>query len=138
LTVVHRRDALRAAALLQERVKAEAKIHLKLGAVPVEICGKGRVEGIRIKDVKTGNEEMRACAGVFIFIGFLPDTGFLKGLVALNEDGFIKTDDYLKSSCAGIFASGDCRLRPFNQVVTACSEGAIAAFSATKFLECPI
>lgn len=135
LTVIHRRDALRASALLQERVRQEKKIALKFECVPVEVLGGSRVEGVRLKDVKTGKEEALACDGVFVFIGSVPDTGFLKGLVGLDLNGHIMADETMMTSCAGIFACGDCRLRPFYQVVTACGDGAVAAYSARKFLE---
>ncbi len=135
LTIIHRRDALRATAVLQERVANDEKIAIKWNAVPVEIFGKTRVEGVKVKNVKTNEEEVLACEGVFVFVGFNPDTIFLKGLLDLNPAGYIVTDDSMMSSCTGIFATGDCRARPLNQVVTACSDGAIAAFSVSKFLE---
>lgn len=135
ITLVHRRGALRAAAILQERVKKEKKIELLLEAVPVEIIGKTRVEGIKIKRLKPGTETVLPCDGVFVFIGSDPDTQFLKGVLDMDKDGYIVTDANMMTSCAGIFAAGDCRVRPFKQVVTACSDGAIAAFSVIKFLE---
>lgn len=135
ITIVHRRDSLRAAAVLQDKAKKNSKITFRWNALPVEILGTTRVEGMRLKDVKTEQESVLSCEGVFVFIGFTPDTEPFRGLLDLNEGGFIVTDDNMMSSCTGIFACGDCRARPFKQVVTACSEGAIAAHSATKFLE---
>jgi thioredoxin reductase (NADPH) len=135
LTIVHRRDALRAAAILQERVKNDRNISIKWNAVPVEVLGKTRVEGLRIRDVKTDAQEVLPCDGIFVFIGFDPDTVFLKDFVKLNAAGYAATDENMMTSCAGIFATGDCRARPLNQVVTACSDGAIAACSVIKFLE---
>jgi len=135
ITIVHRRDSLRAAAVLQDKAKKNSKITFRWNALPVEILGTTRVEGMRLKDVKTEQESVLSCEGVFVFIGFTPDTEPFRGLLDLNEGGFIVTDYNLLSSCTGIFACGDCRVRPFKQVVTACSEGAIAAHSATKFLE---
>lgn len=135
ITVVHRRDALRAAAILQEKAFKDEKISFHWNSVPVEILGKSRVEGVRVKDVKTGAEDIIPCEGVFVFVGFTPDTAFLKGFLDLNEKGYVITDDGLASSYTGVFAAGDCRARPFNQVVTACSDGAIAAYSVVKFLE---
>lgn len=135
VTVVHRRNALRAAAVLQERVTLDEKIGFQWDSIPLEILGKSKVEGIKIKNVKTNQEEVLACDGVFIFIGFSPDTAFLKGFLDLNSTGHIITDENMMSSCPGVFAGGDCRARPFHQVVTACSDGAIAAYSVAKFLE---
>lgn len=135
VTILHRRDSLRATALLQERARADEKIRFMLEAVPVEIVGKKSVEAVRVRNVRTGQEEALSCDGVFIFVGFTPDTAFLKGLLDLNEAGYIITDESMMSSCTGVFAAGDCRARPLKQVVTACSDGAIAAYSVTKFLE---
>ncbi|MFH0940863.1 MAG: thioredoxin-disulfide reductase [Candidatus Omnitrophota bacterium] len=135
LTIVHRRDELRATAVLQDRVKADKDIFIKWDSVPVEAIGKTRVEGLKIKNIKSQREEILPCDGIFIFIGSDPDTGFLKGVLDLNTVGYVVTDEGMMSSCSGIFAAGDCRARPFNQVVTACSDGAIAAFSVRKFLD---
>jgi thioredoxin reductase (NADPH) len=134
VTIVHRRNVLRATAILQERVKNDDKIRLKLEAVPLEILGTTRVSGIKIKNIQNNTQESLPCDGVFVFVGFLPATDFLKGLLKLNDKGSIVTDETMLSSCAGIFACGDSRARPFHQVVTACAEGAIAAFSVNKFL----
>jgi thioredoxin reductase (NADPH) len=135
VTVVHRRSSLRAAVVLQERARANEKIVFKWNSTPVEILGEKRVEGLKIANVRTNREEVLACDGVFVFVGFTPETGFLKGLMDLNESGCIITDENLESTCTGIFAVGDCRARPLNQIVTACSDGAIAAYAVTKFLE---
>lgn len=135
VTVVHRRDALRAVAILQERAKADEKLNFKWESTPLEIMGKTQVEAMKIKNVRTGQEEVLPCDGVFVFIGFSPDTAFLKGFVDLDHEGYIITDEDLMSSYPGVFASGDCRERPLKQVVTACSDGAIAADSVRKFLE---
>ncbi len=135
VTVIHRRDAFRAAAILQERVRASANIALALEAVPVEVLGTSRVEGIRIRGVKDKQESVISCDGVFVFVGFSPDTGFLEGLSLKSEDGYILTDESMATSLEGVFACSDCRKRPFYQIVTACSDGAIAAHAAGKFLE---
>lgn len=135
VTLVHRRDALRAAAVLQERVKKDEQIAVCWDSVPGEIMGRGCVESVRVKNTKTGKEDIISCDGVFIFVGFNPETDFLKGLLDLNPAGYIVTDEAMQSSCAGIFATGDCRQRPLNQVVTACSDGAIAVSSVGRFLE---
>jgi len=135
LTIVHRRDELRACRVLQDRVKADKEIFIKWDSVPVETLGKTRVEGLKVKNIKSQKEEILPCDGIFVFIGSDPDTGFLKDVVDLNTAGFVVTVESMMSSCSGIFAAGDCRARPFNQIVTACSDGAIAAFSVRKFLD---
>jgi len=135
LTICHRRDEFRAAAVLQDRIKADKDIFIKWDSIPIEILGKTRVEGIKINNIKSQKEEILPCDGIFVFIGSDPDTAFLKGVLDLNTAGYIVTDEGMMSSCSGIFASGDCRARPFHQVITACSDGAIAAFSVRKFLD---
>jgi len=135
LTICHRRGEFRAAALLQDRIKADKGIFIKWDSVPVEILGKTRVDGIKVKNIKSQREDILHCGGIFIFIGSDPDTGFLNGILDLNAAGYVVTDESMVSSLPGVFAAGDCRARPFNQVVTACSDGAIAAFSVRKFLD---
>lgn len=135
VTLVHRRDAFRAAAVLQDKIKADPKIFLKLGFVPIEIIGKDRVGGLSVQRVGGDQTQTIACDGVFIFVGFIPDTSFLQGSLGIGDDGCIKTDQSMMTSSPGVFAAGDCRLRPFYQVVTACSDGAIAAHAAGKLLE---
>ncbi len=135
VTVVHRRDAFRAVAVLGERVRAHKKIALCLEVVPVAVEGEGRVRGLKVKNVRTGKEETLACDGIFVFVGSVPDTHFLKGVVEREEDGSVRTDEMMATSCRGVFACGDCRRRPFYQIVTACAEGAVAAHAAGKYLE---
>ncbi|MFH0877558.1 MAG: thioredoxin-disulfide reductase [Candidatus Omnitrophota bacterium] len=135
VTVLHRRDALRAVAVLQEKARKNDKISFQLGYVPVEMVGSTRLEGLKLKDVRTGQESLLSCDGVFIFIGFAPATQFLKGFVDLNAQGCVVVDENMESSSPGVFAAGDCRFKPLNQVVTACSDGAVAAFAAMRFLE---
>ncbi len=135
VTLVHRRDAFRAAAVLQDKVKSDPKIDLCLGFLPTEVIGAHKVEALRVQPVNGGATRDISCDGIFIFVGFAPDTMFTRGFVELQEDGSIKTDENMMTSRPGVFAAGDCRLRPFYQVVTACSDGAIAAHAAGKFLE---
>jgi thioredoxin reductase (NADPH) len=135
VTLVHRRNGFRAAAILQERVRQHAVITLALEAILIEIVGSSRVEGVKIQHAKSAVTSEIPCDGVFIFVGSAADTGFLKGLVAMNDDGRIVTDEHMVTSWAGVFASGDCRQRPLYQVVTACADGAIAANAAGKYLE---
>jgi len=135
VTIIHRRDRLRAAKILQERALSNKKMEFVRDSVVEEIGGREKVEGIRIRNVKTGKESELACDGVFVLIGLTPDTGFLKGMLELDDKGYIVTDEEMKTSEAGIFACGDCRKKRFRQVVTACGDGATAAFSAQQYVE---
>jgi len=135
VTVVHRRDALRAAKILQDRALSNPKIKFIWDSVVAEILGDGKVESARIKNVKTNKENVVPCAAVFIFVGNIPNTGWLKGVVDLSPDGYIVADDDLNTSRQGIFAAGDCRKKLLRQVVTACADGATAAVSARLYVE---
>ncbi len=132
--LVHRRDQLRASKILEEKAKQEPKINFVLGSVVDEIIGKDSVEAIRVKNLKTGSLSNLPCRGVFIFVGIQPNTVFLKGLLEMDEQGFIVTEADLKASKEGIFACGDCRRKTLYQVVNACGEGAVAADSAHKYI----
>jgi len=135
LTVVHRRDCLRADKILQERVFSNRKIELILDSKAVEISGETKVNKVKILNVKTKKEKGLSCDGVFIFIGYIPNTDFIKDLVRLDKDGYILTDDNMATSQKGIFSCGDCRKKILRQIVTACGDGATAAFSAQHYVE---
>ena len=107
VTIVHRRDSLRATEILQERAKKDEKIAFQLECVPLEIVGKTRLEALRLKHVKTNKEMLLPCDGVFVFVGFIPATQFLIDLVDCDEAGCIVTDENMESSYSGIFACGD-------------------------------
>lgn len=138
VTIVHRRQELRSTAILKERAASNERIEFKLEALPIEIIGLKKVEGLKIENVKTSCSEIIPCEGVFVFVGFVPDTGFLKSLADLDKDGYVLTDEKMLSSCDGLFACGDCRKRALRQVVTACGEGALAEYHVEKFLESKI
>ena len=133
--LVHRRNRLRATKIFQDRAFSNEKMDFIWESQVTEILGEASVEGVKIKNVKTQKEEEVACQGVFIFVGIAPNTKFLEGLVDLEQPGYIITDDNMKTSVDGIFACGDARKKLFRQVVTACGEGAIAAFSAQQYVE---
>lgn len=132
--IVHRRDALRASGILQERAKNNPKIELILSSVGVEILGDNTVKKLRIKDVKTNQEKDVDCSGVFIFVGYSPNTKFIGDVLELDKEEYINTDERLQTKSKGVFACGDCRKRPFRQVVTACGEGALAAHLIEQYL----
>lgn len=135
VTLVHRRDQLRADKLLQDRLKANPKIDFIWNSVVQEILGEEKVAGIKIEDVNTGKRRDVSCNGVFIFVGLKPNTDFVKGLVKLDSQGFVVTDKTLATSGKGIFACGDCRSQALQQVVSACGEGAQAAEVARHYVE---
>ncbi len=135
--IIHRRDALRASAILVEKARTDPKIKFILSSVVEEITGKDKVEGLMVKDLKSGSVRELALSGVFIFVGIIPNTGFLKPFVVLDKDGFIITDKNMRTSREGIFACGDCCQKAFRQVVTACSDGANAAYSVQTYLDNP-
>lgn len=135
VTVVHRRDRLRATKVVQEKAQANKKIIFTLESIPLEIQGKDKVTSVKIKNIKTEKETQLTCDGVFIFVGYEPNTDFIKGLLKLDEKGFISTDRDMATSKKGIFACGDCTQKLLRQVITACGDGATAAFSAQKYIE---
>ena len=133
--LVHRRDQLRATKLLQERAMAEEKIEFLWDTVPVKIIGEAGVDGIELKNVKTGSVTRLNVKGVFVFIGTLPNTELVKGQIKLDESGFVVTDNDMQTSVPGVFAAGDIRSKLFRQISTAVGEGAAASFSAEKYIE---
>ena len=134
VTVIHRRQQLRASKILEEKARENSKINFILDSVVEEIAGVNKVEAVRIKDIKTNAVSNLPCQGIFIYVGIEPNTAFLRNLLQMNESGFIITDQQMQSSKAGVFACGDCREKSLYQVISACSEGAIAADSAHKYL----
>ena len=133
--LIHRRSRLRASKILQERLLKHSKIEFVKDSVAAAINGKDIVESLSLKNVKTGTESKIPCAGVFIAVGLDPNTGFLKGTVEMNGKGYIITDEDMKTSADGIYACGDVREKKLRQVVNACGEGAVAEFSAQKYVE---
>ncbi len=136
VTIVHRRDRLRASGILRERVSANKKMEFVWNSVVEEIRGAKTVEKVRVKDLKTGKKSDIPCDGVFIFTGWRPNTDFLgESGARMNKTGHVITDRDMKTSQDGIFAAGDCCEKSLNQVITACGDGAVAAFSAQHYVE---
>ena len=135
VTIIHRRGRLRATKILQERVFSNKKINFAWDSVVTKILGNEKVEGILIQNKKTGEEKEIPCQGVFIFVGNVPNSKFLSELIKLDQKGYILTDDNMMTSQEGIYACGDVRKKILRQVVTACGEGATAAFAAQKYIE---
>jgi len=136
VTVVHRRNRLRADAVLQKRAMGNSKIEFAWDSVIEEVVGRDFVEGVRIRDVKSPEKTKTVPAeGVFIFIGLIPNTDILRGVTGLSEAGYVVVDCGMRTSAEGIFACGDCIDKTLRQVVTACGDGATAAYSAQLYVE---
>ena len=135
VTIVHRRDRLRATRLLQERALSDKKIDISWSSIVDKILGENKVSGLRLKNSDTNILTELRCEGVFVSIGAIPNTGFLKNTVGLNDGGYITTDRELKASEKGIFACGDCRDTYLKQIVTACGDGALAAYSCQQYID---
>ncbi|SNZ13184.1 thioredoxin-disulfide reductase [Hydrogenobacter hydrogenophilus] len=133
--LIHRRDTLRAQKHLQEKVFSNPKIRFIPDTVVEEIKGNHAVEKLILKNTKTGQMSELAVEGVFIFIGLEPNTGFLKGFVELDENGYVITDERMRTNVEGVFAAGDCRKGSTGQVAVAVGEGCIAAIEAEKYIE---
>lgn len=134
LTIVHRRDAFRGAKSLQEKIFANPKINIAWNSVPVEITGDEIVEGLKIKNKLTGEITELEVNGVFVFVGLNPISEFVRGIVDMDERGYIPTDAEMRTNIPGIFAAGDVRQKTLRQVITAAADGAIAATSAEKYI----
>ena len=134
VTIVHRRDELRAQKVLQDRAFANEKINFIWDSVVKEIKGENRVESVVIENVKSGQVTEHAFGGVFIYVGLDPVSDFTKDLHIQDHAGWIVTDDHMKTSVAGVFAVGDVRQKDLRQVTTAVGDGAIAGQEAYKYI----
>ena len=132
--LVHRRDELRADKAIQEKIFDCENIEMVWDSVPLEILGQDEVTGIKIRNVKTGEERELGTDGVFIAVGIVPNTTFVKAQLELDENGYICAGEEGITSAAGVFAAGDIRTKALRQVVTAVSDGANAVASAQKYL----
>jgi len=143
VTLIHRRDELRATRVLTEELlqktnEPNSNLIIKYSTVATAIEGEGKVQSVRLKNVKTGQEENYPCDGVFIFIGMVPNTGFLKGFVQLTDNGFIKCDcAYLRTNVPGVFVAGDCRIGAAMQLATAVGDGVTAAMMLKQYFRDP-
>ena len=140
VTVIHRRDELRAAKSIQEKAFKNDKISFMWDTVITEVKGDGILESFIVKNVKTGEEkelfpdEEDGAFGIFVFVGYLPATSLFEGLIDMEND-YIITDDNMKTNIPGVFAAGDNRVKSLRQVVTATADGAIAAVQAEKYID---
>jgi thioredoxin reductase (NADPH) len=135
VTVVHRRDKLRASKIMQDRAMKNEKISFAWNSVVEDILGKDVVTGVRLKNIVTGASTELTCAGVFVAIGHRPNTDLLKGQVAMDEKGYVLTSQGTATSVAGLFAAGDVQDSKYRQAITAAGSGCMAAIDAERFLE---
>ncbi len=133
--IIHRRDELRAIKILQDRVMKNNKVEIVYNHVVKEIQGDKLVNGILIENTKTKELSRLSVDGVFIYVGTTPNTEFIEDIIELDEEGYIITDQKMETNIKGVFAAGDIRVTPLRQVITAASDGAIAASSAQKYIE---
>jgi thioredoxin reductase (NADPH) len=143
VTMIHRRDEFRASRILVEELVAKASesnsnLIIKYSTIATAIQGKGKVQSVRLKDVKNNKEEDYECDGVFVFVGMEPNTGFLKGFVEITEHGFIKCDcAYLRTNVPGVFVAGDCRIGAAMQLATAVGDGVVTAMMLKQYFRDP-
>ena len=134
IKVIHRRNKLRAGKLLQEKARAEPKIEFVWDSVVTEVKGGKLVAELALKNTRSGKTSSLEVGGVFVAIGLVPNTGYLRGVLPLDERGYIIADGLMATEVAGIFAAGDIRHNSVKQAVVAAGEGAVAALSAEKFI----
>ena len=132
--LIHRRDELRAADVLQKSLLSLPNVEVLWSHVVEEICGDDMTESLQIKDVKTGEVKNLPVAGVFIAVGIVPQTEIYKDLVDMNKGGYIIAGEDCATSAAGIYAAGDCRAKNLRQIITAVADGANAATGAWSYL----
>ena len=136
VTVIHRRDQLRAQPTLQKRAFANDKINFIWNGITESIDGDGqRVTGVTYKDKETGEEKQLATRGVFIYVGVIPQTAPFKELGITDEQGWIPTDDHMRTKADGIFALGDVRAKDLRQIANAVGDGSIAGQAAYNYLQ---
>jgi thioredoxin reductase (NADPH) len=135
VTVIHRRDSLRASKIMQDRAFANEKIRFVWDSEVVEVLGEERISGVRVRNVKTGEESDLPVGGLFIAIGHDPRTELLKGQIDLDEQGYIKVESpSTRTNVDGVFAAGDVVDHTYRQAITAAGTGCAAALDAERWL----
>lgn len=135
VTIVHRRDELRAGAILEKRARSHEKINFLWNTVVAEVMGGEKMEAVRLKNTQTGEESTLEADGLFIFIGHSPNTELFRGQLEMSSLGYLKINDRMETSVPGVYAAGEAADPHFRQVVTSAGMGAAAAIQATRFLE---
>lgn len=132
--VIHRRDELRAGPMLQKRAFENEKISFVWDTIVEEVVGNGVVQGINITNRNTGESRHLDTDGVFIFIGHYPNSAFLKGHLVMDEQGYVITDEFMRTSVPGVFAAGELQDNIYRQIATSVGQGCSAAMQAEKWL----
>jgi thioredoxin reductase (NADPH) len=135
VSIVHRRDKLRASKIMQDRAMKNEKIAFAWNSVVEDVLGQDVVTGVRLKNIVTGKLSELACAGVFVAIGHKPNTALFAGQIDMDEKGYIRTHAGTATSVPGVFAAGDVQDSSYRQAVTAAGSGCMAAIDAERFLE---
>lgn len=135
VSIVHRRDKLRASKIMQDRAAKNEKITFLWNSVVEDILGNDVVAGVRLKNLVTGTTTELPCAGVFVAIGHRPNTAFFAGQITMDKKGYIRTEKGTATSVPGVFAAGDVQDSVYRQAVTAAGSGCMAAMDAERFLE---
>ena len=134
VTIIHRRQELRATRILQERAFAEPKIEFLWNTVAEAIEGEDAVKRLRLRNVLTGEKSTLDISGIFVAVGFRPNTDYLKGILSLDANGAIITNEKMETEVPGIFAAGDIRASSIRQVIAAAGDGSVAAIYAERFI----
>ncbi len=134
VTIVHRRDALRASPIMQRRVRSHPKISLELDSVVTDVLGGEKVEGVRLKHLPSGRTTDLKVGGLFVAIGHDPATEVFRGHLAMNKDGYLEVREHTRTSVEGVFAAGDVQDHRYRQAVTAAGSGCMAAIDAERWL----
>jgi thioredoxin reductase (NADPH) len=135
VTIIHRRQEFRASPLLQHRAKEHPRINFILDTVVTEVIGTDKLEALKLKNIKTGDETIYETDGLFIFIGHTPNTQMFQDKLEMSDLGYIKINERMETNVPGVFAAGEAADPHFRQVVTSAGMGAAAAIQATRFLE---
>ncbi|HXD09718.1 MAG TPA: thioredoxin-disulfide reductase [Anaerolineales bacterium] len=135
VTIIHRREEFRASPILQHRAKEHPKVNFILNTVVTEVIGTDKLEALKLRNIKSGDETIYETDGLFIFIGHTPNTQMFQGQLEMSDLGYITINDKMETNIAGVFAAGEAADPHFRQVVTSAGMGAAAAIQATRFLE---
>lgn len=135
VTVIHRRESLRASKIMQERAFANEKIHFAWNTQVVEVLGDDKVDGLLVKDTLSGDERVLHVTGVFIAIGHLPNTALVTNDVELDDEGYVRTGPGSFTNIEGLFAAGDVQDSIYRQAITSAGSGCVAAIDAERWLE---
>jgi thioredoxin reductase (NADPH) len=137
VSIIHRRDQLRASKIMQDRLFRNEKINFIWDSVVADVLdvNRGEVTGIKLKNTKTGDETIKTCDGVFMGIGHSPNTSLFRGQLEMNEVGYLITHDGSKTNVPGVFAAGDVQDHIYRQAITAAGSGCMAAIDAERYLE---